>query len=98
LGCGCGKGNNQVSKSKIKVIRHEDQVNEIVDPEPINYTQQDINRARAYFLMEDKSEMEKEWFRAFVLSHLKESVQGYCDVICKKRINAKLDKLQQRLI
>lgn len=96
MGCGCKQGNS-APKSKIQVIRHEDQSMELVDPEPINYTQQDINRARAYFKTEDKPEIEKEWFRAFVLSHLKETVQGYCDVICKKRINTKLDKLQQRL-
>lgn len=97
MGCGCKQGNS-APKSKIQVIKHEDGVNEIVDPEPINFTQQDINRARAYFKMEDKPEIESEWFRAFVLSHLNERLESYCDVVCKKRINAKLDKLQERLI
>lgn len=95
MGCGC-KGQSR-PQSKVKIIKQEDHL-EIVDPEPINYTQQDINRAKAYFQTENKTDIEKEWFRAFVLSNLKETVQGYCDVICKKRILGKLDKLQQRLI
>jgi len=94
MGCGCKQA--RAESSKIQVLRHEDAI-QIIDPEPITYTQQDINRARAYLLMSGHPPMEKEWFISFVSHYLKETIQGYCDQICKKRINERLDKLQQKL-
>jgi hypothetical protein len=57
----------------------------------------DILRAKDFLNLRVINETEKVWFMNFVNSNLGESVVGYCDVICKTRIRAKLDKLQNSI-
>jgi hypothetical protein len=59
---------------------------------------EDIIRAKDFLSGRIFDYSETQWFMSFVNANLGEGLVGYCDVICKKRIRAKLDKLQQELI
>lgn len=59
---------------------------------------EDIIRAKDFLSGRISEYSETQWFMSFVNANLGEGLVGYCDVICKKRIRAKLDKLQQELI
>lgn len=59
---------------------------------------EDIIRAKDFLSGRISEYSETQWFMSFVNANLGEGLVGYCDVICKKRIRAKLDKLQQEQI
>lgn len=59
---------------------------------------EDIIRAKDFLSGRISEYSETQWFMSFVNANLGEGLVGYCDVICKKRIRAKLDKLQQEII
>ena len=95
MGCNCKNKTNTEEKIVPKGVRPLQVIQ--VNSEDINYTREEIIRAKDYINARDKKEQERMFVYSLLLRTGGPNIQGYCDIICMKYVVNHLDKLDKRL-
>ena len=94
MGCNCKQTNTQ-EKIVPKGVRPIQVIQ--VNSEDINYTREELIRAKDYVNSRDKKEQERMFVYSLLLRTGGPNIPGYCDIVCMKDVVNHLDKLDQRL-
>jgi hypothetical protein len=95
MGCGCKNNTNTQEKivpkgiTPIRVIQ--------VAGTPLNYSIEEVIRAKDYINARDKKELERDFVYQLLIRTGGPAIYGYCDLVCMKDIRNHIDKLDRQL-
>jgi hypothetical protein len=95
MGCNCKNQTNTQEKIVPTGVRPLQVIQ--VNSGDINYTREEIIRARDYINARDKKEQERMFVYSLLLRTGGPSIPGYCDLVCMKNIVTHFDKLDKQL-
>ena len=96
MGCGCKGQQTQQEKivpQGIKPIV----VQSASEPEPLNYTIEDIIRIKDYLSSTNKHDSEKQFISFILNSNFGDVIPGYCDQNCLKHIRKRVKEMEAKL-
>jgi len=95
MGCGCKNNTNTQEKlvpkgiTPIRVIQ--------VAGAPLNYSIEEIIRAKDYINARDKKEVERDFVYQLLIRTGGPAIYGYCDLPCMNDLRTHINKLDQQL-
>ena len=69
----------------------------LVSSTSINYSIEEVIRAKDYLNARDKKELERDFVYQLLMRTGGPAIYGYCDLVCMKDIKNHLDKLDKQL-
>ena len=97
FGCGCGKQNNQDNSKIVPQGIKPIIVQSASEPEPLNYTIEDIIRIKDYLSSTNKHDSEKQFISFILNSNFGDVIPGYCDQNCLKHIRKRVKEMEAKL-
>lgn len=95
MGCGC-KGQPQQEKIVPQGIEPI-VVQALTQPEPVNYTIEDVIRIKDYLSAMNKRDSEKQFIKELLYANFGDIIPDYCDQNCLKQISARAQQMESRL-
>jgi hypothetical protein len=95
MGCGCKNNTNTQEKlvpkgiTPIRVIQ--------VAGAPLNYSIEEVIRAKDYINSKDKKEVERDFVYQLLIRTGGPTIYGYCDQPCMNDLRTHIDKLDRQL-
>jgi len=89
MGCNCKNKSKEPTPSPVIGVNSE-QVFPTQEQPP--YTRQEVIKIKDYLSSRNKTEEGRIAISEFSEKHFGENISGYCDQVCMKRINARLDR------
>jgi hypothetical protein len=68
-----------------------------VSSTPLNYSIEEIIRAKDYLNARDKKELERDFVYQLLIRTGGPAIYGYCDLVCMKDVKNHIDKLDKQL-
>ena len=95
MGCGC-KGQPQQEKIVPKGIEPI-VVQALTQPEPVNYTIEDVIRIKDYLSAMNKRDSEKQFIKELLYENFGDITPDYCDQNCLRHISTRAQQMESRL-
>ena len=95
MSCGCKQNTMKQEKLVPKGITPIQVIQ--VSSTSINYSIEEVIRAKDYLNSKDKKEVERDFVYQLLIRTGGPAIYGYCDLVCMKDIKNHIDKLDKQL-
>ena len=93
MGCGCKQKPEPIVPKGIKPIV----VETVSEPEPINYTIEQLIRVKDFISSINKTETERQFVQDFMMKQIGMVVPDYCDQICLSNLRLRVKELEDKM-